>query len=428
MAKHDQDTQIGPSDSYDDELLPGSSLESNSASLQDDLNAIRSVLKRHHYGSATGNWYDDPAYPISEIIPGGTGATGPTGAAGPAGPTGPTGIQGPTGPTGATGPAGAVSGQLLYFSSNSADVPTYESLLLNPSMNGEDDDSVVVSAADGEVLIDSYITEVGSPDDILLPAGLWTFNCFHYVSSAVGVTTFVYRVYKRTAGGAESLLFYVESAEVDDLTPVLYTSYYSVVSDIGLLVTDRIVVKVFAKTTSVTSRTAHLVYEGTENVSHVHTSFSVKGPAGPQGSTGPTGPTGPTGAQGETGATGAQGATGPTGVQGPTGPTGPSGTPVLAGITGPTGTAYTLQLSDAEGYVRLTNASPITLTVPPSASVAFPVKTQVLFTQGGAGQVTVTEGGGVTVNGAKKTAAQYAGGVLIKIGTDEWDVHGNLTS
>lgn len=127
---------------------------------------------------------------------------------------------------------------------------------------------------------------------------------------------------------------------------------------------------------------------------------------------GPTGPTGPTGPAGATGATGATGVTGPSEV----------------GINDQTGTSYQLQLSDAQGYVRLTNALAITLTVPPNATVAFPIGTQIIFKQGGAGQVTATAGGGVTINGANKTRDQNSGGVLIKVDTDEWDVHGDLVS
>ncbi len=130
------------------------------------------------------------------------------------------------------------------------------------------------------------------------------------------------------------------------------------------------------------------------------------GVAGPTGPTGPAGATGPTGAAGATGATGAAGAVN------------------VAGINDQTGTSYTLVLGDNGKDVRCTNAGAITLTVPPNSTVAFPIGSVVLFSQGGAGIVTATAGSGVTLrtaNGAG-TAAIYDARGLEKIDTDEWRV------
>jgi len=96
-----------------------------------------------------------------------------------------------------------------------------------------------------------------------------------------------------------------------------------------------------------------------------------------------------------------------------------------------TGTTYTLALTDAHKVVTLSNASPITLTVPPESSVAFETGDQVNLLQLGAGQVTVAAGSGVTLRseGSKlKLTGQYALATLVKIATDEWVLVGNLTS
>jgi len=96
-----------------------------------------------------------------------------------------------------------------------------------------------------------------------------------------------------------------------------------------------------------------------------------------------------------------------------------------------TGTSYTLVLTDVAKVISLTNAAAITLTVPPNSSVAFPVGTQILLYQGGAGQVTITAGAGVTIRseGSKtKTGGQYGVAGLLKVATDEWVSFGNLTS
>jgi len=92
-----------------------------------------------------------------------------------------------------------------------------------------------------------------------------------------------------------------------------------------------------------------------------------------------------------------------------------------------TGTTYTLVLTDVAKVISLTNASPITLTVPTNASVAFPIGTQILLYQGGAGQVTISSSATIRSQGSKlKLFAQYAVAGLLKVDTDEWVAFGNL--
>ena len=137
------------------------------------------------------------------------------------------------------------------------------------------------------------------------------------------------------------------------------------------------------------------------------------------GAAGATGPTGPIGATGPTGVVGASGATGPIGVTGPTGPigaTGPTGATGSAGggiggFNAQTGTTYTLVIGDLNKLVTASNASAITVTVPPSVFAANDV---INLQQIGAGQVTFAQGSGVTITstGATSTApklrAQYS--------------------
>jgi uncharacterized protein YraI len=78
----------------------------------------------------------------------------------------------------------------------------------------------------------------------------------------------------------------------------------------------------------------------------------------------------------------------------------------------------------------LSNAAAIALTIPLNATVAFPVGTEILLTQLGAGQITVAAASGATVNGRSglKTAGQYATVSLVKIGTDAWLIAGDTTA
>jgi len=101
----------------------------------------------------------------------------------------------------------------------------------------------------------------------------------------------------------------------------------------------------------------------------------------------------------------------------------------IAQFNAQTGTSYTLVLTDAAKLITLTNAAAITLTVPTNASVAFPVGTQILLYQGGAGQVTISSSATLRSQGSKlKITGQYGLAGLVKVATDEWVAFGNLAA
>lgn len=97
-----------------------------------------------------------------------------------------------------------------------------------------------------------------------------------------------------------------------------------------------------------------------------------------------------------------------------------------------TGTSYTLVLTDGAraAFLTMSNAGASTLTVPPNSSVAFPVGSVIEGAQLGAGQVTLTPGAGVTINGTPglKIAAQYGTFGLLKTATDVWLAYGRLSA
>jgi hypothetical protein len=82
-------------------------------------------------------------------------------------------------------------------------------------------------------------------------------------------------------------------------------------------------------------------------------------------------------------------------------------------------------------FVSANHAStPITATVPPNSSVAFPIGHVIIIEQRGAAAVTIEEGSGVTINKpSTKTlvlAEQHAQAVLRKTATDTWVLGGEL--
>lgn len=91
--------------------------------------------------------------------------------------------------------------------------------------------------------------------------------------------------------------------------------------------------------------------------------------------------------------------------------------------------SYTLILDDGiNTLVRMNVASANDLTVPTNASVAFPIGTVIQIRQSNAGQTTVVASGGVTINTPEtlKLRKQHSSAALIKVGTDEWDLTGDL--
>jgi hypothetical protein len=122
-----------------------------------------------------------------------------------------------------------------------------------------------------------------------------------------------------------------------------------------------------------------------------------------------------------------QGPIGPTGPTGPTGATGAAGA-VLA-INAQTGVTYTLVAGDVNDLVTLSNASGITLTVPPSV---FSANDTINIAQIGAGQVTLAQGAGVTINsnGATATApklrVQYSSASIICTASNTFLVVGDI--
>jgi hypothetical protein len=104
---------------------------------------------------------------------------------------------------------------------------------------------------------------------------------------------------------------------------------------------------------------------------------------------------------------------------------------VLSPIVTVTGTTYTLLLSDSSKYLRTTNSSSVTITIPLDSSVEFPIGTSISIEQAGTGVVSVVGDGIVTVNtpstGGNETDGQYTVISLIKVAVDIWTLIGGVS-
>ena len=91
--------------------------------------------------------------------------------------------------------------------------------------------------------------------------------------------------------------------------------------------------------------------------------------------------------------------------------------------------SYTLVIGDASKIVEMNVGSANTVTVPANASVDFPIGTEITIMQYGAGNTTIVAASGVTFRSkdfGTRIGDQYTGATLIKRGTNEWYIIGNI--
>lgn len=90
-----------------------------------------------------------------------------------------------------------------------------------------------------------------------------------------------------------------------------------------------------------------------------------------------------------------------------------------------TGTTYTLVLTDQGGVITTSNASAVTVTIPPNSSVAFATGTIIDFVNLGAGALTIAAGAGVTISGTITALATNGSASVIKTATNTWSYIAN---
>jgi len=101
---------------------------------------------------------------------------------------------------------------------------------------------------------------------------------------------------------------------------------------------------------------------------------------------------------------------------------------ILGGVNEKT-ISSTLLLTDAGDFLKCTNGTAITFTVPPNSSVAFPIGTKIEIMQYGLGAVNFAFGVGVTIksfDGNLEIAGENAVATLKKIDTDIWVLFGSI--
>lgn len=90
--------------------------------------------------------------------------------------------------------------------------------------------------------------------------------------------------------------------------------------------------------------------------------------------------------------------------------------------------AYTLILTDDGTIIEKLDSAGVTVTIPADSSVNFPVGTQIILIQTGAGQTNISGSVGVIVNGTPgtKLRTQFSSAVCLKRAANSWILLGDL--
>lgn len=161
----------------------------------------------------------------------------------------------------------------FYYDDTASDIGGYDTLGRSPENTTEQD--ISATANSGRTLIQAWATASAGLGSTSIEAGEWIFDIYAYVNViSAGTSSIDIDVYKRTSGGTETLLFNVNSGGVSG-TLDLYT-VSSIQQAFSINPTDRLVVKVYAKTTAVLNRTVHFTYGGTTHYSNFWTPLVIR--------------------------------------------------------------------------------------------------------------------------------------------------------
>jgi collagen type IV alpha len=269
-----------------------------------------------------------------------------SGYSGFSGKSGYSGFSSVSGFSGYSGTIGIAGTQPYWFQDTASDIGTYNDILTTPESGTEATASAVCN--NNQVLIQAYASPSIGLGLFLIPSGEWTFDFFASVNSLSLASDLVIKIYSRTSGGSETLLFTTTSPT---FTSTSLTEYeWSIIQpEYAVNTTDRLVVKVYGETAIPLNTTVSYTYLGQTHYSRIITSFT---PVGISGFSGYSGFSGKSGYSGFCGLSGYSGFCGLSGYSGFCGLSGYSGYCGLSGYSGFSGfSAVGLTVSLTQPYL-----------------------------------------------------------------------------
>jgi len=160
---------------------------------------------------------------------------------------------------------GSGTGVNFYLTGVASGISNYDVIQKLPNSAIEATKSCIVN--NNTVLLAAYILDA-EVNRTLLNGGEWAFDFFHYVSSVHDATHLTYEVYKRASDNTETLLFSADSETITALTVQNYITK-TIQQGFTVVVTDKLVLKIYASTSFNGNITVYLVHSGTLHYSHI---------------------------------------------------------------------------------------------------------------------------------------------------------------
>jgi hypothetical protein len=179
--------------------------------------------------------------------------------------------------------AAVSSGKTWYFSQTTPNVNNYKSLELGiTNSKPQVIIPVTIDQSSLPAIIEEFVTEPGVlndvapadpqvPNIIQFPNGEYKFNFWAKVDDIDGLSTIRFDIYARNISGSETILASTQEYDISFLTATAYNATLQINNTPAKTInkTDRIVVKVIAKTNSPTNKTISFIHSGTTPSSFV---------------------------------------------------------------------------------------------------------------------------------------------------------------
>lgn len=160
-----------------------------------------------------------------------------------------------------------------YFLTNvsSGGPNSYQTIMSSPSTAAEFVRTRSVSSAAGLVMISSHITLTGDPGVRKIPSGAWGFLTYLNLDSIAGLSQLIVTVSTIGIDGTlEWEILSTTSADQDELTVTSLDQTVIQQGEIAMSTSDRILVKYWGRTNSITPVNFNLYMAGTSRASHLN--------------------------------------------------------------------------------------------------------------------------------------------------------------
>jgi len=178
-------------------------------------------------------------------------------------------------------PVSASDGNTLSFTSqNGTGIAGYHFISYSPDTNAESLQTITITSTTPKAsrLIRSYIADQTIGKSII-DSGRWGVNLYGY-GSHVDVSSFEIEVFKRDTSGTETSLFLIETSHLTQTAKVSISLNQAIAettqqTSFACNETDKIVIKVYGKTTRTSNTDITFIQGGSEYASHIHSPLTL---------------------------------------------------------------------------------------------------------------------------------------------------------